>query len=415
MFRFVHAADLHLDSQLLGLDAREGAPASRIRQATREALRNIVSLCLEEEAAFLIIAGDVFDGDWKDFNTGLFFRGELNRLREARVQVFLIRGNHDSASEITRHLRLPEHVFEFSSQAPGTRVLEDLGVALHGYSFPRRAVTEDLLPRYPAPLPGLLNIGILHTSAEGSSEHDSYAPCSVRDLVAKGYQYWALGHVHKRAILSEGPSWVVFPGNPQGRHVREGGPRSVSVVTAGDGEVLSVEAVPTDVVRFESLLVELGEEDALDELLEKSRQAMARTVSSAEGRLAALRLRVAGRCAAHRELIQRREEALAGLRALALDFGDELWLEKVSLETSPLISLEKLREGHGLAASVLRSLASLRADPAAACASLEELLLPLSRSAGAELESLRLEGSVDELLAQVESLLASRLEEGPAA
>jgi DNA repair exonuclease SbcCD nuclease subunit len=275
-------------------------------------------------------------------------------------------------------------------------------------------VAEDVLPRYPSALPGLLNIGLLHSSADGSPEHESYAPCSLPDLVAKGYQYWALGHVHRRSVLSEGPSWVVFPGNPQGRHAKETGPKGVTLVTVDEEEIIDVEAVTTDVARFAAIQVSLEEDDDLDALFEKARDAMTAALQEAEGRLLAARLRVVGRSAAHREVIGRREEVFAHLKAVALDLAEDLWLEKTILQTSPVVPFEKLREGSGLVASVLRGVSGLRADPAAAKALLEEVLGPIARSAGAELEALKLTQSTDDLLAQVEALLAVRLEEGAA-
>ena len=232
--KLIHAADLHLDSPLRGLRAHDGAPVERVREATRKAFRNLIDLCLKEQASALLLAGDVFDGDWKDFSTGLFFVKELERLRPMRV--FLVRGNHDAMSEVTRQLRLPPHVHEFSEDAAETIVVDELGLAVHGLSFSRRVTSENLVPRYPAPIPGLFNVGLLHTSADGRPPHQPYAPCHVEELVRKGYEYWALGHVHAHEVLHERP-WIVFPGNTQGRHIRETGPKGCVVVGVHGGEV----------------------------------------------------------------------------------------------------------------------------------------------------------------------------------
>src|SRR4051812_29910913 len=112
--KFVHAADLHLDSPLRGLDRYEGAPVEQLRGATRRALENLVALCLSEKADFLLLAGDLYDGGWKDYRTGLFFAAQMSRLRAADIPVFFVRGNHDAESNITRSLRLPENVRELS-------------------------------------------------------------------------------------------------------------------------------------------------------------------------------------------------------------------------------------------------------------------------------------------------------------
>ena len=173
---FIHAADLHLDSPLRGLDRYDGAPVEEIRGATRRAVENLVDLAIAQSVDFLLIAGDIYDGDWRDYNTGLFFLAQMSRLRESGVQVFFIRGNHDAASQITRRLALPDHVRKFSTRKAHTITLDDLGVAIHGQGFSNRAVDEDLSQEYPAPVPGMLNIGLLHTSATGREGHDTYAP-----------------------------------------------------------------------------------------------------------------------------------------------------------------------------------------------------------------------------------------------
>jgi DNA repair exonuclease SbcCD nuclease subunit len=108
MIRFLHAADIHLDSPLTGLERYEGAPVEELRGATRRALENLVELAIERELDFVLIAGDLYDGDWKDHNTGLFFVDRMNRLREAAIPVVIISGNHDAANRMTRSLRRPD-------------------------------------------------------------------------------------------------------------------------------------------------------------------------------------------------------------------------------------------------------------------------------------------------------------------
>ena len=156
--KFVHAADLHLDSPLRGLERYEGAPVERMRGATRRAFENLIDLCLAEDVAFLLLAGDIFDGDWKDYGTGLFFIAQLARLGQAGIPTYLVRGNHDAASQITKYLPLPAHVHELGSRQAETKVLEMPGgaVAIHGQSFATRAVTDDLAVDYPLPVRGLV-------------------------------------------------------------------------------------------------------------------------------------------------------------------------------------------------------------------------------------------------------------------
>lgn len=255
--KLVHAADIHLDSPLRGLDRYDGAPSADLRVATRRAFVNLVDHCLEERVDALLLAGDVYDGDWQDFNTGLFFVKQLARLREAGIRVWAVLGNHDAASVITRRLKLPENVTLLSHDAPQTSVDERLGLAVHGQSFAKRDVGEDLAAAYPRALPGLLNVGLLHTALAGRPEHAPYAPTTSDRLASKGYAYWALGHVHRAEVVSRDP-WIVFPGNLQGRSVRETGEKGFVVVTAEGTEVRSVEPVAADVARWHDLSVDVS-------------------------------------------------------------------------------------------------------------------------------------------------------------
>jgi DNA repair exonuclease SbcCD nuclease subunit len=393
--KLVHAADLHIDSPLKGLSAHDGAPVERVREATRKAFRNLIDLCLKEQAAALLLAGDVFDGEWKDFSTGLYFVKELERLRP--MPVFLVRGNHDAASEVTQKLRLPPHVHEFSEDAAETKIVGDL--AVHGLSFPRRAIPESLVPRYPAPVPDKFNVGLLHTSCEGATGHNPYAPCHVEELVQKGYDYWALGHVHAHAVLHERP-WIVFPGNTQGRHIRETGEKGCVVVTV-DGREARLKRVALDVVRWKLVEITLGENDDVDALYARASEAFDAARREADGRLCAVRLIVAGACRAHQKIVEERHLVEAELRSRSYEWPDELWLEECKLRTRPPLQLDELRRSEGFLGELLR----LGPDAAA--------WKPLTDKLGAELKEAGLDladaGVRDELQADAEALLAARL------
>jgi DNA repair exonuclease SbcCD nuclease subunit len=188
--RFFHAADVHVDSPLRGLDRYEGAPVERLRGATRRALENLVTACIEERVAFLLLAGDVFDGAWKDYSTGLFFCSQMTRLREAGIAVVLVRGNHDAQSEVVKALRLPDNVEELSAKKPESFGVPGTNVVVHGQSFAKRITSDDLAARYPDRQPGAINVGLLHTSVDGREGHEPYAPTSIATMRAKGYDYW---------------------------------------------------------------------------------------------------------------------------------------------------------------------------------------------------------------------------------
>ncbi len=261
-FRFVHTADLHLDSPLVSLALRDPDLALEVGVASRTALTRIIDLCLAEAVDALLIAGDLWDGSQTSVKTPRFLKQELGRLSDAGIRSFILRGNHDAASKVSRELEPPPlcHVFDTK---PGTEMFEAGGnsIAVHGISFAEGAVPESLLPRYPAPVTGAFNIGMMHTSLNGSAGHDVYAPCSVTDLDMHGYEYWALGHIHKRAE-HRGRSIVVMPGIPQGRDIGEAGAMSVTLATYGDDGRLTLEQRPVAALRFDRVGVDLtGIED----------------------------------------------------------------------------------------------------------------------------------------------------------
>jgi DNA repair exonuclease SbcCD nuclease subunit len=326
--KFLHAADIHLDSPLAGLQARVDLPGDVIRHCTRRAFEAMVTLAVDEDVAFVVIAGDLYDGDWKDFSTGLFFAEQMRRLGRP---CFLLRGNHDAQSVITRGLKLPGNVREFSTRTCETITVPDLGVALHGQSFPNRAVPEDLSAMYRPVVPGMLNIGVLHSSAEDPGEHAVYAPCRVASLALKGYDYWALGHVHARQVLHERP-WIVFPGNLQGRHAREIGAKGCTLVTVEDRRIVSVEHRTVDVLRWASLDVDASGVD-ISGLIERIEQEVLTAVGAAEGRPVLARLTLTGATDLHGALLADTDRLAAECRAAAIAASGELWVEKVGVRT----------------------------------------------------------------------------------
>ncbi|MDB5523071.1 MAG: calcineurin-like phosphoesterase protein [Rhizobium sp.] len=256
-FRFVHTADIHLDSPLRSLSLRNADLASLIGDATRQALIGIVDLCLAEQVDALIIAGDLYDGDQTSMKTARFLASQMERLHRAGIQVFTIRGNHDALSKITQELVLPPTVKIFGGRAEAVEFRkEGLGIAIHGISFSKPQAPDSLLPKYKPPASDAVNIGIMHTSLAGAPGHDAYAPCNVSDLHASGFAYWALGHIHQRAD-HRGAATVIMPGMPQGRDINEAGEKTVSLVTIGDDRSVTVEERLTGIAQFERIGVDL--------------------------------------------------------------------------------------------------------------------------------------------------------------
>lgn len=412
--KFIHAADVHLDSPLRGLERYEGAPLDELRGASRRALEALVDQAITEEVAFLLLAGDLYDGDWKDYRTGLFFIRQMGRLREAGIPVLMIAGNHDAASQITKVLRPPDNVHVFSTRAPETRFLEDLGVAVHGQGFAARAVTVDLSRGYPAPASDLFNIGLLHTSLDGRVGHEPYAPCGLEALKSRGYQYWALGHVHQREILSEEP-WVVFPGNLQGRHVREAGAKGCSLVQVEEGRVIGLRHLALDSVRWGVCPVDLTDAGSIDEVLDRLGPVLRRAVAEADGRLLAARIRLVGPCAIHARLLADSERVLNECRALAMTLSaGDLWIEKLAVETRATLSDAAAMARDDAYGSLLRAIRDLEFDPARLADLADDLSdlmvkLPEDLRTGDDGPDLSRPGYLHDRLAEAKALLLEHL------
>jgi DNA repair protein SbcD/Mre11 len=417
-FRFLHAADIHLDSPLRGLTGQEGSAAERIRSATREAFELLVGRAIAERVAFVVIAGDLYDGDWRDYRTGLFFAAQMGRLNASGIPVFLLHGNHDAQSQITRKLELPDNVRVFSARAPETFRLEDIDVALHGQSFSQREIRDNLVPGYPGPVAGVFNIGVLHTGLGGMGGHENYAPCALAELVAKGYAYWALGHVHQFQILHRQPH-VVFPGNLQGRHIRETGAKGAALVSVENGEVSEVAMIPSDVVRWSLVPVAVDAAASLPEVLERIRAGLEEGVAAqAEGRLLACRVVLQGRAPMHGQLVGAEEYLLAEARAIALGLGaDQAWVERVKVVTEPEMDARTLAARTDALGELHRMLGEAGGDPDLLAQLGEDpgqmlLRLPHEVRTDAEADSVlkaALEGDQQALVAGVLPYLSSRL------
>lgn len=422
--RFVHAADLHIDSPLRGLSRYEGAPLERLRGATRRALERLVDLTIEEQVAFVLIAGDLYDRDWQDFHTGLFVREQMVRLGRQGIKVFIVQGNHDAQGVISRQVPWPDNVKVFSSKKAETVKLDDLQVAIHGHSFPDREVPEDLVPGYPDAVAGYFNIGMLHTSLTGVEGHDTYAPTTLANLRAKGYDYWALGHVHAREVVSEQPR-VVYPGNLQGRHARETGPKGCELVSVQAG-LVDASFVPLDVVRWHQVEVDLSSALHLDHVPKLVSAALQAAASGAIEALHAVRLTLVGETTLHAQEAQQPGTLAAAVQAAAQDVsGAEVWIEKVKLNLRSPIDRNRLAQGADALGELVRWVDVLAEDGQALdqfCRPIlegvldnlpPEVRLALAHDAGAEdVPVLGDAASMGALLKDAEATLLARLNAG---
>jgi DNA repair exonuclease SbcCD nuclease subunit len=384
--RFIHAADIHLDSPLIGLSAYPDAPVEMLRTATRDAFTNLITEAIEQQVDFVVIAGDLYDGTWKDHNTGIYFCREMGKLKKAGIPVYVLFGNHDAESEMTKKLQMPDNVFTFESRKPTTFRLNHLKVALHGRSFKDAATTENLVTSYPDPIQGMFNIGVLHTALEGNTVHANYAPCSLNELHAKGYHYWALGHVHEYRIW-EGASTIVFPGNLQGRHIGEVGQHGAVLVTADESGVQKVDRLFVDVLRWLTVEVNVTECNSLAEVVRAIGKKLEGVVENSQATIPfAVRVTLIGKTQAHGELFGLESQLRVEVLALAAAIGaDRLWVEKVKVSTSMADDGEAVRTRADALSDLQNLLVAAETDQEF-LKSLQEDLLALATKAPLELQ-----------------------------
>jgi DNA repair exonuclease SbcCD nuclease subunit len=352
MIRILHTADVHLDSPLKSLALRDQDLRDRVRTASRAAFVRIVDVALAEEVAAVLVAGDLFDGAQRSARTAAFLTLQLERLRAAGIGVFYIKGNHDAENPLTGEFVLPENVHVFDGRGGKVRLAEN--VWIHGVSFAQRHAPESLLPKFPAPVAGAVNIAMLHTSLTGADGHDPYAPCTLNELTAAGFDYWALGHVHRRQVHSDAP-WVVMPGTPQGRDIGEPGPKSATLVTID--ETITIAEIPTSAVEFRVVNVDAtGVEgnDALRDLLRSTLRDVARELVSESG---VVRLRLAGRTP-HRWQILRDHDTWCETAAQIARETGILWLDKLRFDLS-----DDIAPGHAATDELADLMGRIRAEP----------------------------------------------------
>lgn len=414
-FRFIHAADIHLDSPLRGLGRYEGLPVEEIRRASRTAFDNLIRFALAEKVDFVVISGDLYDGDWKDMSTGLYFAAAMGKLGAADIPVFLIRGNHDASSVLTRSLPLPANVKVFSDRTGETFRIEGLGVAIYGRSFGAKKETEDITPSYPPTDSGYFNIGLLHTSLAGYAAHETYAPCSIAVLGAKGYDYWALGHVHDFAILNTNPH-VVFSGVLQGRHIKEAGAKGAVLVDVIDGDISDVTLIPMDVFRWALLEIECDEVRGFDDLHTMLRQRFSDLLDEyGRDRPIVLRLVLIGNTDFHVHLLDQSSKVRDDARAIALEVSIDLWIEKTAIQTKPTAEVFASERSSGALNDALQSASSDEELLRRLQSELSPFLSVHSRpSDGTEdsITSLARDGRWADLIAEASEALQSRLVDG---
>jgi len=366
MFRFAHASDLHLDSPFRGLVDVAPHVAAALRQATFDAYEAIIDLCIERDVDALLVAGDVFDGADRSLKAQRRFVDGLQRLNDAAIRAFICHGNHDPLDGWEATIPFPDNVHRFGAEVECVPLVlgDPSSPVVCGVSYPTREVRESLLPQFPAHEPHRYTIGLMHANVGANRDHDAYAPCSLQDLQATGYDYWALGHVHTRQVLHEQSPTVVYPGNTQGRHPNERGARGVYIVELSGSGTTALEFVAVDTVRWERIEVAIDEIDDDGVLAATLEQHVADAVRAAGGRHLVSRLRLTGRGPLHESLA--RADYIEDLREQL----NELWVARqpfafcgqIENATALPINREELSRGQDFVGDFLRLVDETRDD-----------------------------------------------------
>jgi DNA repair exonuclease SbcCD nuclease subunit len=357
--RFIHAADLHLDSPFRGIGAAPAKLKEQLQSATMAALRRVVDHTIQSKADFLLIAGDIYDSKDRNLRALVSFRNEMERLAGRNIPVFLVHGNHDPLNGWGSGFQLPPNVVTFGGEADTEPFLRrgQEAARITGVSYVRERVTDNLASSLKPDKDALYSIAVLHANVGRQTGHADYAPATVAELLAAGFDYWALGHVHTRAVLAEEPAMVVYPGNTQGRNPRESGPRGCYQVDVDTHGRAHLQFIDTSVARWTHLELSIENLNSMNQLvdlmLERGREAAA----SFEGRTVA-RCTIRGNGLLHRDL--QREDMN---EELAEVLSSTLIVESVRIATGPMLDFDSLARTETMVSDFLKLTERALEDP----------------------------------------------------
>lgn len=395
-FRFLHAADLHLDTPFRGIRRSSEWLQTRLAEATLLAWDRLVQAALDEAVDFLVLAGDVFDHTTPSLRAQLRLRDGIARLGKAGIPVFWAHGNHDYYQSLNLAVGWPSNLIRFPAGEVGRRVVTKDGqpvCAVYGISFPTQAVTEPYAALFTRSPDDAYAVAVLHTNVGGDTQHDNYAPAQLSDLTESGFDYWALGHVHQGRVLSEHPP-VIYPGNLQGRHPRETGPKGAYLVEVDHGET-QWRFLPLASLRWAALAVDCTGLETADQVEEAVSDAMGRVVLAPNEEGLLCRVSLTGTTLLY-QLDPEEWHTLGERLSSEGDVPGFRWVESVTPILSSPVSDDLPREG--LWADVLEAVQAWSGDP-------RELPVPWPGPApGYGLES-------DSVRRQVRWLLARAMEE----
>lgn len=364
---FLHAADLHLGAPLGSLSGSIGeSKAAHLRDLASRAFDDLVRTAIDHGASFVVLAGDVYDGAEREVASQFRFHNGLMALSQAGIPTFIVHGNHDPVlGRFTPVRTLPPSVTVFDPgpvQHHTVTLRSGSTIRVAGVSFATRHEQENLALRFREldRLPDLATIGVMHANVGGASGYERYAECSIDDLMASPVDYWALGHIHKRSVvtLSDGTRYA-YPGNLQGRGSKpsECEPKGVLLVPV-DGLVIGEpEFIECDTVRFIRNDVDVSEATDLGDVVDLVAEAALDASAGASGRPVLVYSDLVGATTVHRTLITQDPRVLTD--EVRSHLGDALGdgdIVRIRVRSRPEITRDQLLDRGDLLSAVLRSI-----------------------------------------------------------
>ncbi|MBN2481142.1 MAG: DNA repair exonuclease [Bacteroidales bacterium] len=358
--RFIHTADLHLDTPFKGLASWNRELAVRLQDATFHSYEKIIAICITEKVDFLIISGDIFDSESKSLAAQLRFVSGLQKLSGQGIATYFVCGNHDPLNSWLDAIQLPDHVHRFDASRAGCFTYEKEGepaADIYGTSFQEKVVRRNLaldykLTGHASPV----SIAVLHGTIGTPGLHENYAPFKIEDVMNKGFDYWAMGHIHKRTVVHDSHPAIVYPGNPQGRDFGETGAKGCCLVDIIPGNGPLVKFMPVHTIRFEEIAVDLTGETEMTKLSDKIEKTKIKIDNYSENDSYILRVNLTGRTPLHEHLNRPEEmqQLLDYFNEGQLDREHFTWIDQININTNPDIDIDQVRKGTDFSADLLK-------------------------------------------------------------
>ncbi len=358
--RFIHCADLHIDSPFKGISKYNERLAEVLNDSTFRSFENIVDYAISEKVDFVLFAGDIYDGENKSLRAQIRFNEGLKKLSDARIYSYIVCGNHDPLNSRFDRIKLPEkaHIFRGDEAEPVPFEKDGEIVAyIYGISFPKREVYENLSLKFNRIDNNIPAIALLHCNIDENTGYDNYAPASVEDLISRNMDYWALGHIHKRNIVREADPTIVYSGNTQGRNPKEAEAKGCHLVSMDSEGDFHLEFVPTDVVRFLSAELDVSDYSHIDEIIEaiKSKCDDISSKSDIQNHHKIIRLTLNGRTELNSTLNnpQSTDSIVDDIREYFQNSEPMVWLESLKVETVGNYDMDVLRKEGSFTSDVI--------------------------------------------------------------